>query len=58
MANTDQGTAVVADLRLAARHGLDRGAPDAAVPLLRRALDEPPSSGLLHEAGVARSTWR
>jgi DNA-binding CsgD family transcriptional regulator len=48
---------VVASLRQAAERSLARGAPQAAVDYLRRALEEPPQStervDVLHELGVA-----
>src|SRR3954468_1976987 len=48
---------VVATLRSAARRSLTRGAPQAAVAYLRRALEEPPQAAeraeLLYELGVA-----
>ena len=48
---------VVASLRKAAERSLARGAPQAAVDYLRRALEEPPQStdrvDVLHELGVA-----
>jgi DNA-binding CsgD family transcriptional regulator len=47
LATTPSGDADVADaLREAARLALRRGAPDSAVTLLRRALDEPPDTDL------------
>ena len=46
-------------LRAAARVAMDRSAPDAAVPYLRRALGEPPAAGVrwqvLRELGAAES---
>jgi tetratricopeptide (TPR) repeat protein len=50
---------VVATLRQAARRSLSRGAPEAALGYLRRALEEPPPPderpGVLAEVGIAES---
>lgn len=47
----------VATLRLAARQAIARGAPEAAVPALRRALDEPPepSTGIAVRRELGRA---
>ena len=46
LATEPTGDAAVVDrLRAVARHALDRGAPEEALALLRRALDEPPPAG-------------
>jgi DNA-binding CsgD family transcriptional regulator len=46
-------------LARAAEHSIASGAPDAAIPLLRRALEEPPTdsdrAGLLHLLGLAET---